>query len=402
MPCGNRQKISGSSRHTMKLGLLPLDGVVLPDDVRDRPTGLGEIPHLVFLLTLYPVLTVTTWLLFLLYTPFGVWQFASKKYKRLIKGYKHQRKVAKMKQGAHKQDTNVTDGDGEGGQDELAPPPTGLSGGRESMPRNIGKMAADNPEQFLKFKKALQQAHQQDMGFLTTTAFSLGTFFLTIAGLLWYVVLLLFVLMLWSSVYQWGAKVLFSLYNVLVRPITDMFRTQRRRRKVAPVPQSPHAAHVALAMHNATPSRILAAGNSGPATSPFIFFGLRSNRKLFGRPEGQQQDGVGEDVLRTRRAQLHWRHAILRVIAVKNERYMTKRDILKAMAVSKFKPHMAGWNLSVDPRKNSQDIMDEQMEDLENDDDAWDDDEFTGLGDDDTMEVGVFKRKTLLVHGLIP
>lgn len=55
-PSGMRHKISGSAAKPSRLGLLPLDGVVLPDDTTDRPTGLGELPHFVFLFTLYPVM----------------------------------------------------------------------------------------------------------------------------------------------------------------------------------------------------------------------------------------------------------------------------------------------------------------------------------------------------------
>ncbi|GIL82563.1 hypothetical protein Vretifemale_11357 [Volvox reticuliferus] len=55
---------------------------------------------------------------------------------------------------------------------------------------------------------------------------------------------------------------------------------------------------------------------------------------------------------------------------------------------------MAGWNLRVDLRSSSQDIMESQMQDLEDDDDPWDDDELQrDAGDDDTME-GVILEKT--------
>ncbi|GIL82564.1 hypothetical protein Vretifemale_11358, partial [Volvox reticuliferus] len=87
LPSGRRNKLSGTARPVAVLGLVPLDGVVLPDDGSDRPTGVAEIPHLVFLLTLYPIIAFTCVMLFALYTPFAVVQFASKMYMRLVKEY---------------------------------------------------------------------------------------------------------------------------------------------------------------------------------------------------------------------------------------------------------------------------------------------------------------------------
>ncbi len=46
------------------------------------------------------------------------------------------------------------------------------------------------------------------------------------------------------------------------------------------------------------------------------------------------------------------------------------------------------WGLSVDPRSTSQDILEDQLNDLEDDQDSWDDDVLGQGGDDDTLEVG--------------
>ncbi|GIL42497.1 hypothetical protein Vafri_455 [Volvox africanus] len=78
---------------------------------------------------------------------------------------------------------------------------------------------------------------------------------------------------------------------------------------------------------------------------------------------------------------------------MKNERYLSRRDVLKALAASKFRPHMEGWNLRIDLRTSSQDILESQMQDLEDDNDPWDDDELQHGGDDDTME-GLILEKT--------
>lgn len=42
----------------------------------------------------------------------------------------------------------------------------------------------------------------------------------------------------------------------------------------------------------------------------------------------------------------------------------------------------------MDPRSTSQDILEDQLNDLEDDQDSWDDDVLGQAGDDDTLEVG--------------
>ncbi|KXZ55863.1 hypothetical protein GPECTOR_2g1414 [Gonium pectorale] len=93
---------------------------------------------------------------------------------------------------------------------------------------------------------------------------------------------------------------------------------------------------------------------------------------------------------------MHWRHAIQRILAAKNERYLSRRDVLKAIAASKFKPHMAAWNLWVEGRASSQEILESQMQDLEDDDDPWDDDE--GQGDGEDVQGAILDRTDALTE----
>ncbi len=60
VPSGTRRKVPTAARTPQRLLLLPLDGVVTPEDPFDRPTGLCEFPHFVYLVTLYPILMGTS------------------------------------------------------------------------------------------------------------------------------------------------------------------------------------------------------------------------------------------------------------------------------------------------------------------------------------------------------
>ncbi len=77
-------------------------------------------------------------------------------------------------------------------------------------------------------------AHPTQVGVVSSTLYLAGTLVLGIlGGVLYVVVLLVLVLVAWSSVYQWLGKVVFSLFNLVVRPPADALRL-RQRRKVAP------------------------------------------------------------------------------------------------------------------------------------------------------------------------
>ena len=65
--------------------MVPLDGYVLPDDTSLLGTGRGELPHLMYLLTLYPVLALFCNALFFLYAPFAVLHFATSGWRKLYK-----------------------------------------------------------------------------------------------------------------------------------------------------------------------------------------------------------------------------------------------------------------------------------------------------------------------------
>lgn len=76
--------------------------------------------------------------------------------------------------------------------------------------------------------------HPTQVGVVSSTLYLAGTLVLGIlGGVLYVLMLLLLVLVAWSSVYQWLGKVIFSLFNLVVRPAADALRL-RQRRKVAP------------------------------------------------------------------------------------------------------------------------------------------------------------------------
>ena len=56
MPSGTRRKVPSTARTPQRLLLLPVDGVVMPEDAVERSTGLCELPHFIYLVTLYPIL----------------------------------------------------------------------------------------------------------------------------------------------------------------------------------------------------------------------------------------------------------------------------------------------------------------------------------------------------------
>ncbi|KAG2487094.1 hypothetical protein HYH03_014207, partial [Edaphochlamys debaryana] len=495
MPRGSRDKISGSARRPTKLGLLPLDGVVLPDDSSGRPTGLGELPYLVFLLCVYPVMIIICVVLFVLYTPFGIWQFASRQTNRFAKRYGRRRGGGKR--GGSKRGSGSSwasgqagggEGDGGGGAKSRWKGGKGKRGGDTSG----GESGSDHPargtlerapelsrkalsgahleaasmdhRQFMKFKKALQANSKKmnDVSAVKTAGFALGTLVFAVLGTLYYAVLMVLVLTFWSGLYQLIAKVLYSLYNILLRPVRDWARQRRRARsgRVAPEPQPaapsepssssppshpgsrpgsaepgrpspnrlapltvPPAATDPPSPTRAGPSRLAASAVPPVAHSPSGGTPQRTSnpdrpsnrtrspartleangtaggfggliRAVTGRhdpAQGASQQGGVRQAAGAAPSALN-----TMVVAQKNERYLPLRDVLKAVAASKFKPHMASWSLSVDPRATAQDIVEAQLQDLEDDDNEWDDDELNG--DDDTLETAILDKTEALTE----
>ncbi|GLC35277.1 hypothetical protein PLESTB_000581800 [Pleodorina starrii] len=458
LPAGRRPKLSGAARGVTALGLVPLDGVVLPDEGSDRPTGAAEVPHLVFLFTLYPLMAALCILLFLLYTPFAVVQFASKMYSRLLKRYvKRTQQMRRRGQQQQQQGKGEKAGESkkrgkqvrrsEDGKQELLQPAAAADletggaaaaaggsggGGAAAISRaSSGSLTShhtpvsDAVKQYQRLKKRLQAdaPHQSNVGLAHASGYLLAASVLAVVGLLFYLVVLVGLLLLgWSSLYQWAAKLAFSGHNILLRPIADMARARRRWQRVSPGGSgsgsgsgSPAAA-AAAALHVASGVGTEAAtAGGGRGAVPVPVGGRRTLSGLLGRrkdgdggdggggggsaaADGSTAGGGGDGFSRlsaqASRARLHWRHAIQRVIAMKNERYLEKRDVLRCLAASKFKPHMAGWNLRADLRSSSQDILDSQMQDLEDDNDPWDDDDALagGAEDDDTLEATILDK----------
>ncbi|GFR45338.1 hypothetical protein Agub_g6706 [Astrephomene gubernaculifera] len=457
LPAGMRPKVGGSGPTATRLALLPPDGVLLPDDSCERPTGVGEIPHLIFLLTLYPIMAVTCWLLFLVYTPFGVWQFASRQYARYLKGHDRKRKKQQLlrqqqqpqrKYAASKvrsssptptaaSNTPITaitnnasaSSDSDSDSDTESPPATTSTARRRTSSAsraptshptatthsNSSTGIAASLETFKpygRFKKSLQAESQQtELSPLRTAAYMAVTSALTLVGLALYLGLLVGLLLVgWSSLYQWAAKLLFSVFNVMLRPLVDVVRTVRRRRLAK-----------ARAWERKELLKRVAAGTAAAAAAASPPRPLPRPRPAFGEvlcsPTGCSSSatpaiGAGVSVVdeaaeaakqaaeaaeaaeqRRLRALVHWRHAIEKGLAMQDVRYLSVRDVLRALAASKFKPNMQAWQLSLDPRASSQEILDEQLQDLEDDEDEWDDDEpAPEEADNDEMEALILEK----------
>ncbi|GIL42496.1 hypothetical protein Vafri_457, partial [Volvox africanus] len=280
LPSGRRNKLSGTARSVAVLGLVPLDGVILPDDGSDRPTGAAEIPHLVYLLTLYPIMAFTCIVLFTLYTPFAVIHFASKMYIRLVKQYvkrMEDRRQArfeanlistksysggaparskkdrmetrhKLRSPSPSHPGNPTDVESGIAPAPAAPASTAAKAGAAGAGVDRSSNAKnDSSKRFQRLKKELQlDARSADMGVQHTLRYLVVSSVLTVVGLVFYVLVMLVMLLVgWASLYQWVAKLAFSLYNVFLRPFVDMTRARRRQRRVSPVVAAASALDVA-------------------------------------------------------------------------------------------------------------------------------------------------------------
>ena len=136
---------------------------------------------------------------------------------------------------------------------------------------------------------------------------------------------------------------LFSLFNMFLRPFLKFLRRQKCIR-VSPVQQT-KGAHATADHTEARPS-----GNGGVELP--VSASTAAAAKAMGRNSTVLIDAKA-------RARMHWAQALERVKAFRNERYMSEKDVLKAVNNSKFQPNMevgrhclsASWSIGSRPFK---------------------------------------------------
>ncbi len=119
---------------------------------------------------------------------------------------------------------------------------------------------------------------------------------------------------------------LFSLYNMFLRPLGKFLKRQKFTVVHAVFRPKSKDAHLSADGTEARPS-----ANGG--VELHVSAGTVAAAKHLGRNSAVLTNP-------TQRARMHWFQAFSRVISSRKERYMSEKDVLKAVASSKFKPNM--------------------------------------------------------------
>ncbi|MEW5301620.1 MAG: hypothetical protein WDW36_004469 [Sanguina aurantia] len=159
------------------------------------PTGAGELPHLMYLLTLYPVMAVIVNVCYYVYTPLAVMHFA-------IKGYTRFHNIAENKH------STAAVGDG----DDIARDVPG-----SFRPRPLHRHHPGHRNSWARLCLWLWAA--------------MRTILVTILGTLLYVLVSgVLVLTLYSTLYVWLGKLVFSLWNLVRVQRRDVLLARNQRR----------------------------------------------------------------------------------------------------------------------------------------------------------------------------
>lgn len=187
----------------LRVGLVNPDGPPIPDLHVMHPTGRGELPYLLYLLTIHPCLLSFSFVLYLLAAPLAVWQYTRFRCKR---------------QAAHLQSNKVGVESEEKAEMNHVARNFFTRGAREGEEVSMSGLA--NRSKMSSWHQLLFRVPY--MFCLHLFHFMVGSFLFLSAGLILYA---------WCGVVWWLWKVLFLCFNVLLRPILQMMSEARLNAK---------------------------------------------------------------------------------------------------------------------------------------------------------------------------
>lgn len=144
---------------------------------------------------------------------------------------------------------------------------------------------------------------------------------------------------LYTALYCWAAKVLYSLYNLAVRPIVDMARRARRlmNTRVTAVPSMGQQRSAITVGPSDTAGR-----HQGAAGDHLHVEGRSEHVSATGMQAAAARVTMMREVAAAA-ARARWRQAAHRVL----RRYLSQGEIVRAIAASSFASQMSTWGIKV-------------------------------------------------------
>ena len=175
----------------MRLGLINPDGPPIPDLHVVHPTGRGEVPYLLYLILIHPIILALSFCLYLLAFPLAVWQYARFRWGKFKKtSMMRSNKVAA--EGPENSDSHVA--------------------------RNFFTRGARREEDA---PMSAAQAPVSDVTWRSVLLQFPFMILMLVVGSLIYLILGAVLLFGWCGLVWWIWKVAFSLFNVFVRPFVQ-------------------------------------------------------------------------------------------------------------------------------------------------------------------------------------